>query len=152
VSDHFAEMLSALSEAGAEFIVGGAHARAAHGIVRATGDLDIWVRPTASNAARVWQALLRFGAPLEQLSPDELAAEDLVLQIGVAPHRIDVLTSITGVTFDEAWPRRLEVPVAGLRVPVLDRELLVRNKTAIGRPRDLADVSELRAQAGGDSS
>ena len=141
----FDEMLAALSAAGAEFLVVGAHAVAVHGRPRATGDMDLWVRPTADNAARVWQALVAFGAPLTQLTPADLARPDVVFQIGVPPSRIDVLTGISGVSFDEAWPRRVTVTVEGRTVPVLGREDLIRNKKASGRPRDLADVAELEA-------
>lgn len=141
----FVEMLAALSEAGAEFLVVGAHAVAVHGRPRATGDLDLWVRPTADNAARVWKALAAFGAPLTKLTPADLVRPDLVFQIGLPPARIDVLTGISGVAFDEAWPRRVMVTVSGQAVAVLGREDLLRNKKAAGRPRDLADVAELEA-------
>ncbi len=81
----FAEMLSALSDAGAEFLVVGAHALAAHGRPRATGDLDIWVRPSAENAERVWSALARFGAPLAALTRRDLQTPGIEFQIGVEP-------------------------------------------------------------------
>ena len=139
----FAEMLSALSEAGADFLVIGAHAVAVHARPRATGDLDIWVRATPENAERVWTALVAFGAPLHQLTRKDLASDDVVFQIGVAPNRIDLLTTIAGVSFDEAWPRRTTVELWGLSVPVIGREDLVRSKRAAGRPRDLADLAEL---------
>jgi hypothetical protein len=139
----FAEMLDALSEARADFMVIGAHAVAVHGRPRATGDLDIWVRPTPENAARVWAALVAFGAPLHELTHQDLVADDVVFQIGLAPNRIDLLTTIGGVTFDEAWPRRTTVALWGQSVPVIGREDLIRNKRASGRPRDLADLAEL---------
>jgi hypothetical protein len=141
----FAEMLGALSEAGAEFLVIGAHAVAVHARPRATGDLDLWVRPTRENAQRVWTALVGFGAPLQDLTPEDLATADVVFQIGVAPNRIDLLTTIGGVAFEEAWPRRLAVQLWGLTVPVIGRDDLVRSKRAAGRPRDLADLAELEA-------
>ena len=136
-------MLSALSAAGAEFLVVGAHALAAHGVPRATGDLDLWVRATAENAERVWEALEQFGAPLHDLTKDDLARPEIVFQIGVVPQRIYLLTSITGVTFDEAWDNRVVVRLADLDVPVLGRSELVRNKRAVGRTRDLADIEAL---------
>ena len=136
-------MLAALSAAGAEFLVVGAHAVAVHGRPRATGDLDLWVRPSHENSARVWEALVAFGAPLADLTRADLEQPDLIYQIGVPPARIDVLTGISGVTFAEAWPRRIIVPIGGLSVPVLGRDDLIRNKKAAGRPRDLADVADL---------
>ena len=136
-------MLSALSAAGAEFLVVGAHALAAHGVPRATGDLDLWVRASAENAERVWEALEQFGAPLHDLTIEDLARPDVVFQIGVVPQRIDLLTSITGVTFDDAWANRVLVEIGELEVPVLGRSELVRNKRAVGRTRDLADIAEL---------
>lgn len=139
----FAEMLAALSEAGAEFLVIGAHAVAVYARPRATGDLDLWIRSTAANAERVWAALVAFGAPLHDLTRDDLISDDLVFQIGIAPNRIDILTSVGGVTFDEAWPRRSTVQLWGMTVPVIGREDLVKSKRAAGRPRDLADVAEL---------
>ena len=110
----FVEMLSALSAAGAEFLIVGAHALAAHGLPRATGDLDIWVKPSTENAERVWCALTTFGAPLDALSLADLLRDDTVFQIGIAPSRIDLLTGISGVGFDEAWPKRLAVEISGL--------------------------------------
>ena len=141
----FVEMLSALRDAGADHLIVGAHALAAHGRPRATGDLDIWVRPTPDNARRVYSALEAFGAPLHDLSLAELSSPDLVFQIGVAPARIDILTSISGVEFPEAWADRISVRIGGLDVPVMGRQTLIRNKRAAGRPRDLADVAELEA-------
>lgn len=140
----FVEMLDALSAAGAEYLIVGAHALAAHGHPRATGDLDIWIRPSRDNAARVWTALTRFGAPLQELQVDDLAEADIVFQIGIVPARIDLLTSITGVSFDEAWSRRAVIEIEGRTLPFLSREDLIRNKSALGRPRDLADLDDLQ--------
>lgn len=107
----FIEMLSALHDAAAEYLIVGAHALAAHGRPRATGDLDVWVRPSRANADRVYAALTHFGSPLHELSPRDLATPDLVFQIGVVPMRIDILTSVSGVTFDEGWASRITVPI-----------------------------------------
>lgn len=142
----FVEMLSALSAAKADYLVVGAHALAAHGVVRATGDLGIWVRATRTNAHRVWAALVTFGAPLDQITKDELASDNLIFQIGVAPNRIDILTAISGVEFDRAWVNRITISVADLQVPVLGKEELIVNKRSAGRPQDLADVAALQKQ------
>ena len=142
----FKDMLSALSEEGVEFLVVGAYALAAHGIPRATGALDIWVRSSESNAERCFSALRRFGAPLGDLTRSDLTAQGTVFQIGVAPNRIDLLTSIDAVAFDEAWTSRITVRIEGLDVPVIGREYLLRNKRATGRPRDLADVERIEGR------
>ena len=139
----FKDMLSALSAAEAEFLVVGAYALAAHGIPRATGDIDLRVRPTNENAARVWEALKAFGAPVSRIAVKDFSTPDVVYQIGVAPRRIDLLTSISGVGFDQAWGNRMTVELDELTVPVIGREDLLANKGACGRPKDLADVEAL---------
>jgi len=139
----FVEMLSELSASGAEFLVVGAHALAAHGLPRATGDLDIWVRADAANAPRILEALRRFGAPLFDLSLDDLSKPGTVFQIGTAPARIDILTGVSGLSFEEAWPHRTTVRIGELSVAVIGREDLIRNKRATGRPQDLVDADRL---------
>jgi hypothetical protein len=139
----FSDMLSALSDEGVEYLLIGAYAMAVHGVPRATGDIDLWVRPTAENADRVLRALARFGAPLADLRAADLTGEGTVFQIGVAPNRIDVITAIDGVSFDEAWPRRIASQVAGLTIPVIGREDLIRNKRSTGRSQDFADAERL---------
>jgi hypothetical protein len=147
VNRDFVDMLSALSEAGAEYLVVGAHALAAHGTPRATGDLDIWIRPTRENAARAWRALLAFGAPLTELSEADLREPDIVFQIGVPPSRVDLLTSISGVEWTQAWQGRIHVVIQGLDIPVLGRAELIANKRATGRAKDLADLEALGGEA-----
>lgn len=139
----FVEMLSALCAAGAEFLVVGAHALAAHGAPRATGDLDIWVRPTPANADRVLEALRSFGAPLVDLTRDDLTRPDTVFQIGLPPSRIDVLSGISGVAFDDAWRNRVDIVIGDLTVPVIGRDDFIVNKRAAGRPKDLSDLTLL---------
>ena len=139
----FVEMLSELSAAGAEFLVVGAHALAAHGYPRATGDLGIWVRANTANAPRVLEALKRFDAPLFDLTLEDLSKPGTVFQIGTAPARIDILTGVSGISFEEAWPRRTTVNVGPLSVGVIGREDLIRNKRATGRPQDLVDADRL---------
>jgi hypothetical protein len=139
----FADMLSALSAAGVDFLIVGAHALAAHGVPRATGDLDVWIRPTPDNAARTLRALVDFGAPLGDLSVEDLTRSDTVFQMGLPPARIDILSGITGVDFDDAWLRRVPVVVDGHALSVLSKADFVANKTALGRPKDLADIAML---------
>ena len=143
----FSDMLSALCAETAEFMVVGAYAMAAHGLPRATGDIDIWVRPTPENARRVWRALERFGAPLSRLKIEDLLDPNTVYQIGVAPHRIDILTSISGVDFESAWSTRKEARLGGLDVHVLGRDQLIENKRASGRPKDLVDLEWLEGES-----
>ena len=139
----FKDMLSGLKEAEADYLIVGAYALAAHGYPRATGDLDIWVRPTPENSIRVWRALAAFGAPVSQLSPDDLSNRGVVFQIGLAPRRIDVLTSISGVEFEIAWRNRMTFRMDGMEVQVIGRDDLLVNKRASGRPKDLADAATL---------
>ena len=136
-------MLSALSEANVEFLLVGAHALAVHGYVRATGDLDIWVRPTPENAVRVWQAIAKFGAPHRQMTIEDFCTPDVVFQIGVAPNRLDLMTSISGVEFDSAWMNRQAAMFGTISFFVIGRNELLKNKRASGRPKDLADVAWL---------
>src|SRR5690606_30038151 len=142
LNDDFVDLLSSLLDARAEFLLVGAHAMAVHGVVRATGDLDVWVRPSAENAPRIVAALRAFGAPLDVHGGrvDDFARPDLVYQMGLPPRRIDVLTSISGISFDDAWSTHVETQVAQLRVPVLGRVALIQNKRATGRPKDELDV------------
>ena len=143
----FSDMLSALSAAGADYLVVGAHAVGVHAEPRATGDLDVWVRIDDANADRVLTALRTFGAPLFDLCKVDLLTPGTVFQIGLPPARIDLLTQISGVTFEEAWTRRVAVPIEGLTVPVIGRDDLIANKRASGRPKDLADLLMLERGA-----
>ena len=135
--------MNAFIAEGVEFLVVGAYALAAHGIPRATGDLDLHVHSTPDNAARVFKALKVFGAPLSDLTEKDLSTPGTVYQIGLSPNRIDVLTLIDGVAFDQAWENRIEINVDGIIIPVIGREDLIRNKRAVGRPQDLVDVERL---------
>ncbi|MEI8211539.1 MAG: DUF6036 family nucleotidyltransferase [Planctomycetota bacterium] len=141
-------MLFALSEAEVEYLVVGAYALAAHGSPRATGDIDFWVRPTEVNAGRVWNALQRFGAPVSQLRIEDFCTDNVVYQIGVPPQRIDILTSITGVEFSDAWQSRIVLEIDGISVPVLGLRDLMTNKLASGRDKDLADIPVLKKLLG----
>ncbi|HEX2502259.1 MAG TPA: hypothetical protein VHO73_12455 [Methylomirabilota bacterium] len=150
MNDDFQDMLAALLASGARFLVVGAHALAIHGVPRATGDLDIWVLADPVNAERVWAALECFGAPVDTLgaAAGDLARPGLVLQIGLPPRRIDLLTELTGIDFESAWHSRVVHRVGSLEIPFLDRETLIRNKRATGRLRDLADVERLEETEG----
>ena len=148
LNDDFLDLLRALIEAGVEFVVVGAHALAAHGHPRATGDLDVLVRPTPDNAARVIDALLQFGAPLDAhgVSRADFEAPGNVYQVGLPPRRIDLLTSISGVSFDEAAASRILVTLGGMKLPILGRAALIKNKRATGRPKDIVDADDLERE------
>jgi len=142
----FVEMLSALYAAGAEYLIVGAYAMAAHGWPRATGDIDIWVRPMPDNAKRVMRALEAYGAPLFDLTADDLTRPDTVFQIGVPPGRIDILSGISGIEFAEAWDSRISVTIGGIETQAIGFEALLKNKLAAGRPKDLADIAWLKSR------
>ena len=142
----FRDILFALHAEQVEFLVVGSYAVAVYGSARATEDLDIWVRPSELNSQRVMRALLRFGAPTSMLSAQDFQADDAVFQMGNPPWRIDVLTSIDGVTFDEAWSERQQWTIDELEIPVISRRHLIANKRAVGRTKDLADVEALEAR------
>ena len=148
VNEDFRDMLAALLAAAARFLVVGAHALAVHGVPRATGDLDVWIDTEADNAERVHRALLDFGAPVAAmgLTPAELTRPNQVVQIGLPPRRIDILTELSGLRFDEAWPERVTHDVEGLAVPFIGRGALVKNKRATGRAKDIADLEALGAE------
>jgi hypothetical protein len=143
MNPHFAASLRLFHEENVEFLVIGAHALAAHGHVRATLDIDLWVRPTPENARRVWRALERFRAPLSKMEIGDFAEPEVLYQIGVPPSRIDIMTSVTGLAFDAAWPNRLTAMFGDVPAPVLGLADMRTAKRAAGRLKDLADLEEL---------
>jgi hypothetical protein len=149
LNEDFRDILAALLDVEARFLVVGAHAMAVHGVPRATGDIDIWIEISPENADRVWSALLVFGAPIEALgiTREDLTTPGMVIQIGLPPRRIDILTKISGVGFKEAWQTRSMGQVGVLSIPFLGRERLIDNKRAAGRKKDLADLELLEKQS-----
>jgi hypothetical protein len=143
----FSELLADFNAHSVEYLVVGAHALAAHGVVRATKDMDIWVNPTAANAGRVLRALTAFGAPLHDLTATDLATRGIVFQIGVAPIRIDIITAIDGLEFSNAWSSRMMTRFGNEDAAVLSRAHLIVNKKASGRLQDLADIESLEGLA-----
>ena len=139
----FLDMLSALSAEDVEFLLVGAYALSVHGHPRATGDLDLWVRNHPVNASRVYRALAKFGAPIGKLKESDFCNDDLVFQIGVVPNRIDILTHVDGLNFEEAWKDREKVEIEGQQIPVISKANLIRNKRATGRARDRLDAQML---------
>lgn len=142
LNEDFADVIRAFLDASVDFLVVGAHALAAHGVVRSTGDIDLLVRPSTENAERVARALLAFGAPLAShgVTATDFARPGTVYQIGLPPCRIDVLTEISGVDYDTAAASSGAITASGLEFRVPDRATLIRNKRAAGRVKDLEDV------------
>lgn len=151
VHEEFEELLGCLREEGCEFLVVGAHALAAHGSPRATGDLHVFVRPSDDNAERVVRALARFGAPLgaHGVTVDDFRTEGAVYQMGLPPRRIDIFTQLSGVTFDEAADHAPTGHLGEQVVRYIGLDAMIRNKRASGRLKDLADAAvleEIRAR------
>jgi hypothetical protein len=138
------DLLREFNAQAVEYLIVGAHALAAYGHVRATKDLDIWIRADQDNAERVLTALTEFGAPLADLTKDDLTQPGTIFQIGIPPLRIDILTAIDGVTFAEAWTERFETRFGGERTFVISLNHLLKNKNAAGRLQDLADIERLQ--------
>jgi hypothetical protein len=145
VPDDFIDFVACLRAEGCAFLIVGAHALAAHGVARATGDLDVLIRPDASNAVKVFKALARFGAPVAAhgIGPEDFAKTGVVYQMGLPPNRIDILTSISGVSFKAAERGAVEGHLGSEMVRCIGLAPLLRNKRASGRPKDLADVAAL---------
>lgn len=139
----FRDMLSCLKGEEVEFIIVGAYALAAHGLPRATGDIDIWVRNSPVNAQRTLRALAKFGAPVSDFSEDDFVTPDTIFRLGVEPSRIDLLTGIDGVEFDEAWENKTHVRIDGLEIYVLSKADLLRNKRAANGDKDRGDIAWL---------
>jgi hypothetical protein len=148
VNEDFADLLAAFVEHGVDFVIVDAYALAAHGFPRATGDIDVFVRPTPENAAKVYRALLGFGAPVEphRVTERDFTEPGNVYQIGLPPRRIDILTSISGASFDEAVEGALSARLGSSPVRFIGRSAMVRNKRASGRPKDLLDAALLEGE------
>lgn len=143
LNEDYKDMLLALSDEKVRFLLVGAYAMAAHGYPRATMDIDIWVMPDPNNADAVLRALNRFGAPFHNLTREDLQKEGIIFQIGVAPRRIDIITSASGLQFEETYHRSLSVQIEGIDIHIPSLDDLIKNKRASGRLKDLADVEVL---------
>jgi hypothetical protein len=144
MNEDFLDLLSALLDAEARFLLVGAYAVAAHGHPRATKDLDVFVEATPDNAHRVFAALRSFGAPLFGMTEQDISSPGKGLMMGVAPRRIDIITKISGVEFADAWAHRIECDIGGVPCPVIGLDELIDNKRAAGRAQDLADLERPR--------
>jgi hypothetical protein len=138
------DLLRALNAEGAEYLIVGGYAFAVHGRARATKDFDVFVGTDPVNAPKVWRALKKFGAPLEELSAEDLTNPGTFFIMGRAPNQIDIITTIDGVGFEQAWANRFESTYAGIPIWYIGRSDLIKNKEAAGRPQDRLDVDYLR--------
>jgi len=143
LSSDFRDLLHAFSAARVRFLVVGGYAVIHHTEPRFTKDLDVWIHPTAANAARVMKALRAFGAPIDSLSSKDFEEPNIIYQIGVAPVRVDILTSIKGLDFDAAFRRSVVTEYAGVPTRVLSLLDILAAKRAAGRPQDLLDAEKL---------
>ncbi len=143
MNQDFLDLLRSFGARSVRFLVVGAYALAVHGRPRATGDLDLWIDATPDNAVRVLAALQDFGAPLAGLSAADLSTPGVVYQIGVPPGRVDILTELSGLLFEDAWTSRVRAPFGPIEVDVIGREAFIRNKLATGRDKDRIDVESL---------
>ena len=137
------EFIALLNSHGVEYVIVGAHSLAFHGRPRYTGDLDILVRPSPENAAKLSTVMNEFGFGETGLKESDFAVPDQIIQLGRAPNRIDLLTGITGVEIDDAFQSKMATELDGLSVFMLSKALLIQNKRAVGRPQDLADLDTL---------
>jgi hypothetical protein len=142
----FREFVELFTAHEVRFLIVGGYALAAHGLPRFTGDLDAWVWVDSDNSERIVAALRDFGFGDVGITISDFDREDSVVQLGFPPSRIDILTSIDGVRFDDAWNRRVVIDVGALKVPFISREDLIVNKRAVGRPQDIADVNRLTSE------
>jgi predicted nucleotidyltransferase len=151
---NFADFLKSLNARHVEYLVVGGYAVGYHGFVRATGDLDVFVRSSEQNAKKLVLAFKDFGFDVPELTAAVFLEPGRIVRIGVPPLRLEVMNAISGVSFEECFGKRAEESIAGLRVCFIDRESLLANKRAAGRPKDLADIEALtrttnKPQAGG---
>ena len=147
-SPHYKELLHILNECEVEYLIVGGYAVMKYTEPRYTKDLDVWVRNSPQNSARLYGALAAFGAPLgkDGITPETFAADRVVYQIGVAPVRIDISTHIDGVDFDGAWQHRVESKFFGVTVHVISLADLIANKQAAGRDTDLVDLKRIQRE------
>lgn len=144
MNSDFKDLLQALNDARAEYLVVGGYAVIEHTEPRYTKDIDVWINGTRENAERVLDALQRYGAPTEDLSIDFLTSDDAFFQIGVEPVRIDIIVDLLAVNFAECWDRRLVAESDGITVNFIGIRDLISNKEASGRPMNLVDVERLK--------
>jgi hypothetical protein len=145
LNEDYKDMLRSLSVEKVKYLLVGAYAMAAHGYPRSTLDIDFWVMQSPQNADAVMRALQRFGAPLHNLTAEDLQRNGTIFQVGIAPRRIDIITEATGLEFEEVYERSQPITIEGIEVRIPSITDLIRNKRAMGRTKDLADAEALEA-------
>ena len=143
INSDFRDLLRSLNAAGVRYLIVGGYAVMVHTEPRYTKDLDVWIEPERENARLLLEALAAFGAPVASVTPDDFTEPEIFFQIGVDPVRVDIMTSVTGLDFETAWDRRIEVDFGGVQAPVLCRADILAAKIASGRPRDRRDARAL---------
>ena len=143
LNQDYKDILSLLLAKKVDFLLVGAYAMAVHGFTRSTADIDILVKPSAENAKLIYESLIEFGAPLIEIKPADFENPGTVVQIGVAPRRIDILTQIDGLSFDEAADGKTFITIEDLRIPVISKINLIKNKRSTGREKDRLDAETL---------
>jgi hypothetical protein len=143
INPDYRELFRTFFEEKVEYLIVGAYAVTYYAEPRYTKDLDILIRPTLENATKTLAALKRFEAPLTDIKAEDLTDPELVYQIGIEPNRIDILMSITGIAFEEAWQHRVQSTYGGVSIYLISREDLITAKKASGRPQDLLDLKRL---------
>ncbi len=143
LNEDYRDMLQILLGDEVRFLVVGAYAMGAYGYPRATGDIDIWVDTSPKNSKKVYASLAKFGAPLTNISEQTFTEEGIIFQIGIAPRRIDIITHIDGVRFEDAYESKEVIEVEGLHIPFISKDNLIKNKRSTGREKDKLDADYL---------
>src|SRR5881296_3521477 len=147
LSNDLREFLELLNSRGVEYVIVGAHSLAFHGRPRYTGDLGVLVRPSAQNATKLVSLLRDFGFEKGDFAEADFTIPEQMIQLGRAPNRIDLLTSISGVLIDDAFRTKISTEMEGLPVFILNKELLIQNKRAVRHPQDVADLEALEEKS-----
>lgn len=142
----FKDMLSCLLEEKVEFLLVGAYAMGVYGHPRATKDIDLWIWTDPVNSERTYRALAKFGAPMANVTPMDFSESGVILQIGVPPNRIDLITKAEGIEFETCYQNRVVVSIEGLDIPVISKQDLILNKRATDRPQDRVDADVLESK------
>ena len=143
LNEDYKDILQLFTDNNVKFLVVGAYALGAYGLPRATGDIDLWVLADSENSKKIFHCLAKYGAPMEQINEQTFNDKDVIFQIGIAPRRIDIITKISGVDFEEAYKRKKEIELEDIKLPFISKQDLIANKTATGRAKDSIDIKNL---------